>query len=81
MHIVAARLAEPLAAVRTLVRLVFGVHKFVVAQVILPAESFAAHVTRKWPLVCVCTLVDHQVVRLGKFSVAKFTDETFFGSA
>ncbi len=59
MHVEAACLAEALAAVRTLVRLVFGVHKFVVAQVVLPAKRFTANITWKWPLVCVCALMDH----------------------
>ena len=74
-------LAESLAALPALVRLLLAVDVSVVPQMILTAERFAADITRIWPLICVCTLVDHQVVRLGKFSVAKFTDETFFGSA
>ncbi len=73
-------LAESLAALIALVRLLLAVNVSVVTQMILTAERFAANVTRIWPLICVCTLVYQQIVRLGKFTVAIFTDESLFGS-
>ena len=73
-------LAESLVAIMTLVWLLLAVNVSVVTQMILTAERFAANVTWIWPLVCVCTLVYQQIVRLGKFTIAVFTDEALFGS-
>ena len=71
-------LAESLAALPALVRLLLAVDVSVIPQMILTAERFAADITRIRPLICVCTLVDQQIVRLGKFTVAILADETLF---
>ena len=67
-------LAEPFAALGALERLLFGMDVFVVAQVVLPPEGLFANVARVWPFVCVGPLVDQQVVRLGKLSLAVFAN-------
>ena len=45
----------------------------VVPQVVLAAKRFATNVTRKWSFVCVCSLVNAQVVRLGEAASAVAT--------
>ena len=44
---------------------------------VLPAEGFAAHFTRKGSLVCMRPLVDQKVVGLGELPLAIFADELF----
>ena len=46
-----------------------------VSEMVLPSEPFAADVTWIRPLVCVCSLVDKQVVGLCKMATTKTTDE------
>ena len=70
------RLAESFAALGTLEGLFFGMDVTMIPEMVLPAESFAADITVKRPLVGVSTLVDQQVVRLGELAVAVFADET-----
>ena len=75
VHVEAARLAEPLAAVRALVRLVLGVDVLVVTEMVLPPEGLAADIAGERSLVRVRALVDHEVVGLGELAVAVLADE------
>ena len=50
-----------------------------ITQVILPSKSFAADFAGVWPLISVSTFVNEQIVRLGKMSSTKTTNEFFFG--
>lgn len=70
-------LAESLAAVVALERLLFGVDVAMISQVILTTEGFAADVTRIRALVRVRSLVDQKVVGFGELSVAVLADELF----
>ena len=45
-----------------------------ISEMVLPAESFAAYITWIRSFVCVRTLVNQQVVRLGEVAVAVTTD-------
>ena len=51
----------------------------VIPEVILSSEAFPADVTRIWSLVCVCTLVNKQIVRLSEVPAAVLADILFFG--
>ena len=75
-----AGLAEPLATVCTLERLVFGVNVFMVPQVVGTAKCLATNVTRKGTLVRVCSFVDQQVVTLGELPVTELADESLLWS-
>lgn len=75
-----ARLAETLAAVAALERLLLGVYVTVVAQMILSPECLAADVARVRPLIGVCAFVYEQVVRLGEVAVAVLADELLLGA-
>lgn len=50
-----------------------------VPEVILSSESLVADVTRVRPLVCVCPLVDQEVVGFGKMSATKFANKLLLG--
>ena len=80
VHVEAARLAEPLAAVRALVRLVLGVDVLVVPEMVLPPEGLAADIAGKGSFVRVGPLVDHEVVGLGELTMAKLADEPLLWS-
>ena len=45
----------------------------VVSEVVLPPERLTTVVTGVGPLVCVCTLVDHQIVRLAELTATVTT--------
>ncbi len=75
-----ARLAEALPAVVTLEGLLLGVDVPVVPQVVLPPKGLATNVTGVWSLIGVGSLVDEQVVGLGKFPVAELADEPLLWS-
>jgi len=76
-----ALLAETFAAYIALEGLFFAVDVFVVAEVVLSSESLAANITRERALVCVCALVDEEVVAFGEFTVTIFADVSLLGSA
>ena len=65
-----AGLAEALAALRALERLLFRVDVAVVPQVVLPAEGLVADITGVGTLVRVRPLVDQQVVGVGELPLA-----------
>ena len=50
-----------------------------ISQVVLPAESFTANVTRVGSFISVGAFVNQQIVRLGKLSVTEFANELFLG--
>ena len=43
---------------------------------ILSSEGLATNVTRKGPLVCVCSLMNHHIVALGELAVTKLANES-----
>lgn len=47
---------------------------------VLTSESLAANITGVRSLISMCSLMDEQIVGLGEFSIAVFTDELFLGS-
>lgn len=51
----------------------------VVSEMILPPEGLVADVAGVWPLVRVRTLVDQQIVGLGKMAAAEFAHELLLG--
>ena len=75
-----AALTEALVAFPALVGFVLRVDVLVVPQMVLSSEGFTTDVARKWPLVRVSSLVDHDVVGLGELSVTKLADEPLLGS-
>ena len=75
VHRQCAGLAEALAALLALERLLFGVDVSVVPEMVLPAERLVADITVEGPLVGVGALVDEQVVGLGELAVAVLADE------
>ena len=46
-----------------------------VSEMVLPTEGLVADVAGEGTLVCVSPLVDQQVVRLGKLSLAELADK------
>ena len=50
---------------------------FVISQMVLSSESLSTHITRKWPLICVSSLMNHEVVGLCELSVTKLANESF----
>ena len=80
VHCKRSALTKALVTRPTLVGLVLCVCVFVISQVILPSESLATDVTREGPLISVCPLVDHNIVRLGELSVTKLADEPLLWS-
>ena len=80
VHVEAARLAETLATVRALERLILGVDIFVVSQMILAPKRFATYITGEGSLVRVCSLVYHQIVGFGKLTVTELADEPLLGA-
>lgn len=75
VHGQSPRLAETLAAVGALERLLLRVNVPVIPQMILPPESLSADVARVGSLIRVSPLVDQQIVGLGELSVAVLADE------
>ena len=75
-----ARGGEGLGAEAALVWLVLAVNVFVVSQMVLSPESLAADITGEGPLISVGPLMDHDIVRLGEFSVTKLADESLLWS-
>lgn len=73
-------LAESLAAVSALERLLLGVDVTVIPQMVLPPESLSADVARVGTLIGVSPLVDQQVVGLGELPVAVLADELLLGA-
>lgn len=73
-------LAKPFAALVTFERLLLAVYISMISQMILPAESLPAYVTRVWSLVGVGPFVNQQVVALRKLSIAELADKLFLGS-
>ena len=73
-------LTKALVTRPALVRLVLRVDVFVVPEMVLSPESFAADITREGPLISVGPLVDHNIVRLGELSVTKLADEPLLWS-
>ena len=55
--------------------LILGMRVFVISEMVLSSESLATHITGEGPLICMCPLMDHHVVRLCKFSVTELADE------
>ena len=51
-----------------------------ISEVILPPEGLPTDVAGEGALICVCPLVDQQVVRLGKLTVAESADVLFLWS-
>ena len=49
-----------------------------ISEMILPPESLPTDVTSVWPFVCVCPLMDQQVVGLGEVTVTEPTDVLLF---
>ena len=52
-----------------------------VSKVVLASEGFTTDVTGVGSFVCVCTLVDQQVIRLGKVTTTEPTDKLFLWPA
>ena len=73
-------LTEALVAFPTLVWFVLRVDVFVIPQMVLSSEGFTADIAREGSLVCVSSLVDHDVVGLGELAVTKLADEPLLGS-
>ena len=73
-------MAKALVTRPTLVRLVLGVDVFMVPKMVLSPESLTADITGKWSLICVCPLMDHNIVRLGELSVTILADEPLLWS-
>jgi hypothetical protein len=46
---------------------------------ILPSKRLATHITGKWSLISMRPLVNEQVIRLGKLSIAELADEPLLG--
>lgn len=44
---------------------------------VLTSERLPTNITRKWPLVRVCTLVNQQVVRLGEMAATELANVFF----
>ena len=80
VHCKRSALTKALVTRPTLVGLVLCVCVFVISQVILPSESLATDVTREGPLISVCPLVDHNIVRLGELSMTELADEPLLWS-
>ena len=53
---------------------------FVVPQVVLSPECLTADITWEGPLISVCPLVDHNIVRLCELSVTILADEPLLWS-
>lgn len=69
------RLTESFATIVALERLLFGVNVAVIAQMVLPAKSFAADVAGVGTLVGVRPLVYQQIVGLGELTIAVFANK------
>lgn len=52
----------------------------VISEVILSSKGLAADIAAVRPLVCVCSLVNQQVVRLREMSLTVFADKLFLRS-
>ncbi|CAL4088006.1 unnamed protein product, partial [Meganyctiphanes norvegica] len=74
-------LAEALVTDTTLEGLVLAMDVLMVTKMILPPEGLATDVTGEGPLICVCPLVDHEVVALGELPVAVLADVALLGAA
>jgi len=72
-------LAEALSTVTAFEGFFLRMYVAVVSQMVLPTKSFTTYVTRVRPLICVCSLVDEQIITLGKLSVTIFADEPLLG--
>lgn len=75
-----AALAESLATLATLERLLLAVDVLVISEVVLASEGLPADVAGEGPLVRVRPLVDQEVVALGEVSRAVLADELLLGS-
>jgi hypothetical protein len=80
VHGQSPRLAEPLATLSALERLLLRVDVPVVPEVVLAPKRLPADVTRVRSLVRVRALVDQQVVRLGELSAAELAYELLLGA-
>ena len=49
-----------------------------ISEMILSSEGLPTDVTSVWPFVCVCSLMDQQVVGLGEVTVTEPTDVLLF---
>ncbi len=75
-----SRLTESLATLCTLEGLLLGVDVSVIPEMVLSAECLATDVTSVWPLICVCPLMDQQVVGLGEVTTTESTDKLLLWS-
>ena len=73
-------LTEALVTDVALEGLVFAVDVLVVTEVVLPPEGLAANVAGEGPLVCVGSLVDHEVVAIGELPLAVLADVALLGT-
>ena len=80
VHCKGARLAEALATTCALVWFLLGVNVRVVPQVVLSPEALATDVAGEGPLVCVCALMDHDIVALGELAMTELADESLLRS-
>lgn len=69
-----ARLAKTFAAILTFERFLFGMNVFMIAEMILPPESFAANITIERTFVCMSSFVNQQVVGFCEFAMAKLAN-------
>ena len=81
MNSESSSLAETLITNTTLEGLVFAMDVLVVTKMILPSEGLATDITWEGPFVSVGSLMDHEIVALGKLSVAVLADVTLLGTA
>ena len=58
-------------------RFLLSVSIFVIFQVVLSSESLSTHITRKWPLIRVSSLMNREVVGLCELSVTKLANKSF----
>lgn len=70
-------MTEALSTVGTLEGFFFGVDIAVISEMILSTEGFPTDVARIGPLISMRSLVDQEVIGLGKVSVAILADELF----
>ena len=52
-----------------------------VPEMVLSAKAFPTDITRVWSFIRVCSLMDQEIVRLGKVSTTVTADKLLLGSA
>lgn len=80
VHLKCPRLTEPFATNVTLEWLLLRVNELMVSKVILTAKGFATGVAGIGSFIGMGSLVDQQIIGLGKMSITVLADELLFRS-